>query len=111
MFSLELRQRGDSNEYTQYTISQYKKENYPKSSQICSYGICSKGLQKEFETAVVNEPSVFEPLKFYCIKIQLLIWLQCILFDSSRAIGLVSYVDDFSVCQSSKNYCLHKVVG
>ena len=22
----------------------------------------------EFETAVVNEPSVFEPLKFYCIK-------------------------------------------
>ena len=26
-----------------------------------------KGLKKEFETAVVNEPSVFEPLKFYCI--------------------------------------------
>ena len=26
----------------------------------------SKGLQDEFETAVVNEPSVFEPLKFYC---------------------------------------------
>ena len=30
-------------------------------------GFCSKGLKKEFETAVVNEPSVFEPLKFYCI--------------------------------------------
>ena len=27
----------------------------------------SKGLKIEFETAVVNEPSVFEPLKFYCI--------------------------------------------
>ena len=27
----------------------------------------SKGLKNEFETAVVNEPSVFEPLKFYCI--------------------------------------------
>ena len=26
-----------------------------------------KGLKNEFETAVVNEPSVFEPLKFYCI--------------------------------------------
>ena len=25
-----------------------------------------KGLKKAFETAVVNEPSVFEPLKFYC---------------------------------------------
>ena len=30
-------------------------------------GFCSKGLKKEFETAKVNEPSVFEPLKFYCI--------------------------------------------
>ena len=27
----------------------------------------SKGLKNEFETAVINEPSVFEPLKFYCI--------------------------------------------
>ena len=25
------------------------------------------GTQNEFETAVVNEPSVFKPLKFYCI--------------------------------------------
>ena len=29
-------------------------------------GFCSKGLKNGFETAVVNEPSVFEPLKFYC---------------------------------------------
>ena len=27
----------------------------------------SLGLKNEFETAVVNEPSVFEPLEFYCI--------------------------------------------
>ena len=27
-------------------------------------GFCSKGLSNEFETVVVNEPSVFEPLKF-----------------------------------------------
>ena len=66
VFSLESPQRGDSNEYTQYTISHIKKENHPKLSQICSYGICSKGLKNEFEPAVVNEPSVFEPLKFYC---------------------------------------------
>ena len=50
----------------QYTFSQYEKENHPKLSQICSYGICSKGHKNEFETAVVNEPSVFEPSKFYC---------------------------------------------
>ena len=43
VFSLESPQRGDSNEYTQYTIFQYKKENIPKLSQICNYGICSKG--------------------------------------------------------------------
>ena len=29
-------------------------------------GFFSKGLKNEFETAVANEPSVFEPLKFYC---------------------------------------------
>ena len=66
MFSLELPQRGDSNEYTEYTIYQYKKDNLLKLSQICIYGIFSKGPKNEFETAVVNEPSVFEPLKFCC---------------------------------------------
>ena len=68
MFSLELPQRGDSNEYTQYTIFQYKKENHPKLSQICNNGICSRRPKNEFETAVANKPSVFEPLKFYCIR-------------------------------------------
>ena len=52
--------------HKQPTTNQYKKEHYPKLSQICSYGIFSKGLKSEFETAVVNEKSGFEPLKFYC---------------------------------------------
>ena len=67
MFSLELPHRGDSNEHTQYTIFNMKRKNtlnYPKSAAM---GFFSKGLKNEFETAVVNEPSVFEPLKFYCI--------------------------------------------
>ena len=67
MFSLESPQRGDSNEFTQYTISQYKKVNHPKLSQICNYRICSKGPKNEFETAMVNEPSVSKPPKFYCM--------------------------------------------
>ena len=46
---------------------QYEYEKVPKLSQICSYGLFSKGLKNEFETAMVNEPSVFEPLKFYSI--------------------------------------------
>ena len=64
VFSLESPHRGDSNEYTQYTIFHCETENHTKLSQICSYGICSKGHKNEFETAVANEPSVFEPLKF-----------------------------------------------
>ena len=60
MFSLESPHRGDSNEYTQYTIFNIKKKitlNYPKSA--------AKGLKNEFETAKVNEPSGFEPLTVY----------------------------------------------
>ena len=37
--------------------------NYPKTAALRFF---SKGLKNEFETAVVNESSVFEPLKFYC---------------------------------------------
>ena len=39
---------------------QYKTEKDPKLSKICSYGIYSKEPKNEFETAVVNEPSVVE---------------------------------------------------
>ena len=67
VFSLESPRQGDSNEYTQYTIFNMNKKNtinYPKSAAT---GFFSKGLKNEFKTAVVNELSVFEPLKFYCI--------------------------------------------
>ena len=67
MFSLESPHRGDSNVYTQHTITNIKKKItliYPK---ICRHGTFSKGLKNEFEAAVVNEPSVFEPLKLCCI--------------------------------------------
>ena len=38
--------------------------NYPESAAM---GVFFKGLKNKFETAMVNEPSVFEPLKIYCI--------------------------------------------
>ena len=50
-----------------YNIPLKRKENYLKLSQIYIYWIFSKGLMKEFERTVVIEPSVFEPLKFYCM--------------------------------------------
>ena len=58
-----------SHEYAQHAIINIKKKitlNYPKYNNVCCYRIFSRGLKNEFETAVVNEPSVFEPLKFYC---------------------------------------------
>ena len=75
MFSLE--NLGDSNEY-KHTIINIKKKivlNYPKENNVCNYGSVSKGLKNEFETAVVNEPSVFEPLKFYCSLENILLYL------------------------------------
>ena len=39
----------------------------PNIIMSAAIGSFSKGLKNEFETAVVNEPSVFEPLKFYCM--------------------------------------------
>ena len=33
---------------------------------FAAMGFFPYGLKNESETAVVNEPSVFEPLKFYC---------------------------------------------
>ena len=42
-------------------------ENHAKLFLNLKPGDFSQGLKNEFETAVVNEPSVFEPLKFYCI--------------------------------------------
>ena len=66
MFALESPHRGDSNENTQYTIFNRNKKNTLNYSKSAAKGFFSKGLRNEFETTVVNEPSVFEPLKFNC---------------------------------------------
>ena len=60
-----MRSLGDSNEYTKDTIFNIKSKitlNYSKSAAM---GFFSKGLKNEFEIAMVNEPLVFEPVKFY----------------------------------------------
>ena len=66
MFSLESPHRDDFNEYTQYTIFNIKKKITINYSASAAMGYFSKGPKIEFETAVVKEPSVFEPLKFCC---------------------------------------------
>ena len=67
VYLLESPHRGDSNEYTQYTIFNIKKENHPESFQICSYGIFPRDLKDQFEVAMIKKPSVFKPLTFYCM--------------------------------------------
>ena len=66
VFSLESPHRGDSNEYTQHIILNSKQKESPLIILSLPLGDFSKGLENEFETAVVDEPSVLEPLKFYC---------------------------------------------
>ena len=71
MFYLESLHRGDSNEYTQYIYHlQYKKKTEKSPKIILNLQVCdfSKGFKSEIETTVVNEPPVFEPLKFYCMQ-------------------------------------------
>ena len=51
VFSLESPHRGDSNEYTQYTIFNIKTENNPKLSQICSYGFLFKWTPERFRNS------------------------------------------------------------
>ena len=70
MFSLESPHRDDSNKYTQHPIINIRKKinlHYPKYNYVCSNALFSLRLKNEFEIAVVNEPSVFEPLKVYCL--------------------------------------------
>ena len=60
--------RSDSNEYTQHTFARYKKKislNYPHI--VFGGNLC--GLQNVFDSSMVNEPSGFEPLKFYYTQI------------------------------------------
>ena len=65
-FSLESPHGGDSNRNIQYTIFNIKRKptlNYPKFVAIGFF----QGHKNEFKTVVVDEPSMFEPLKFYCM--------------------------------------------
>ena len=56
--------------YTLYTIFIMGK-NHPRFILNLQLWDFSKGLKNEFETPMVNEPSMFEPLKFYCISLAL----------------------------------------
>ena len=54
------------NEYIQHTTFNIKKKITLIHPKCAAMGFCSKNLKKKFEAAVINELSVFEPLKSYC---------------------------------------------
>ena len=101
VFSLELPHGGDSNEYTQYTSFNIKKEitlNYPKSAAMG----CFLGTQKRVRNIMVNEPSVFEPLKFYCISKAYGLIICC---NGSIAVWQIPQDENFSfVCIAAKSF-------
>ena len=66
MYSLELAHQGNSNEYILQFHNEIKKKN-PTFFYFVAIGRTSQGLKNEFELAMVNEPSVFELLRFDCI--------------------------------------------
>ena len=48
------------------------------------------GLKVEFETAMVNEPSVFKPLRFYCTRFFCLLLRCCLAIPHSYGhVGMV----------------------
>ena len=71
MFSLKSPHRRNSNEYTQYTIYNILKKitQIIPNLQLWDF---SQGLKNEYITAMENKPSMFEPLKFYCIYLNVL---------------------------------------
>ena len=67
VFSLELPHLGDSNEYTQYSIFNIKKEKSPEIILNLQLWDFFQGTQESVPNSRGNEPSVFQPLKVYCI--------------------------------------------
>ena len=89
VFTLELPQRGDSNEYTQYTNFNMNKKNtlnYPKSAAM---GFFPRDSRMSSKTAVVNEPSVFEPLKFCCSLHPVLINAYSVTVNPNKGTALI----------------------
>ena len=66
----------------------------------------SKGLKKKFETTVVNKPSVFEPLKFYCIYIRFSTKLYRQIIDIPMGTNCALLIDDLFLFCYERDFLL-----
>ena len=64
MFSLESPHQVDSNEYTQYTIFNEKKKSTLNYLKSVAMGFFPRDSRMSSKQPLVDQPSVFEPLKF-----------------------------------------------
>ena len=62
---------------SKYSIPFSIYKNYPKAATM---GFFSKGPKNEFKIAVINEPSVFEPLKVYSTHNSWYVAIGCLSF-------------------------------
>ena len=68
MFSLELPHQGNSNEYTQYTFFNIKKnENHYKLSQICNCRIFCDFLHISLISAIFSTDRLMDDLRYYVL--------------------------------------------
>ena len=74
--------------YTQYTIFVTKMKITSDYSKSAAMGFFSQGLKNEFKIAVVNETSVFEPLKFYCMHVFQSFFQFCHFFQKVLTFGV-----------------------
>ena len=68
VLSLELPHFGDSQKYKQHTIINIKKRKSPNNilyTKFLQLWVFCYGLNNKFEITIVNQPLVFEPLKFF----------------------------------------------
>ena len=66
LFSLESPHRGDSSEYTQYTIFNIKKKITLSYCKSVAMGFFPGTQERVRLSRGIKAPSMFEPLKFYC---------------------------------------------
>ena len=85
--------RGNSNEYTEYTIFEYEQEKQPKLSQICNYGTQER-VQNSRGKRAINVRAI-EVLLYFCTEKKIrnilkshLLWSSEMHFEEAHSLML-----------------------
>ena len=98
LFSLESPERGDSNEYTQYTISQYELKDHPKSSKKLQLWDLFQGTQGRVRNSrgkraiSVRATEVLQFLFFLFVDIQITLKIHKITAHEDNKLVVITFV-------------------